>query len=148
MPRGWKCGRTAPIPQAIVTPGLALDADGREIILLEEARVQVIGTNTGQLDGNYLFIQYREEMRAEESENFALPHGQTATGGPSRVRATPILGWSDIFPHESSGKIVLAQLELNADCTVRTVQSYPRRYIGPASAAKKCANMPWKGTAY
>src|SRR6476646_8079085 len=86
--------------KVIITPGLALDAVGREIILLEEQRIQVIGrpnNTTGQLDGNYLFIQYREETGSEESDG-CVPrtNGQQSAqipwGGPSRVRAAPILG--------------------------------------------------------
>src|SRR5215216_702856 len=56
--------------QIIVSPGLALDSEGREMILLEEARIQVIGQKSkkeGEPDGNYLYIQYREETRAEET---------------------------------------------------------------------------------
>src|SRR5574342_291388 len=53
--------------QILVSPGLALDAEGREIILLEEEAVDVKGKASpreGQVDGNYLTIQYREETLA------------------------------------------------------------------------------------
>lgn len=125
----------------IVSPGMSLDFEGREIILLEEQFLPVVGKSSkteGQVDGNYLTIQYREETRAEESDS-CTPRGkgrnkgQLAWGGPSRVRATPVLGWSDVFPHESSGKIVLAQVELDSSCNVRHVYAYPRRYVGPTS---------------
>lgn len=127
--------------QVIVSPGLALDHEGREIILLEEQSIKVIGkpsTTEGQVDGNYLMIQYREETRAEEPGSCAprgngSNNGQSPSGGPSRVRATPIISWSNAFPHENSDKIVLAQVELSATCEVRNVYSYIRRYIGPTS---------------
>lgn len=127
--------------QVIVSPGLALDNEGRELILLEEERISVVGGKSekeGVVEGNYLYIQYREETRAEENDN-CMPrgngknHGQIAWGAPSRVRATPILGWSDAFPQESTGKIVLAQVELDPSCNLRHVYAYPRRYISPAS---------------
>jgi hypothetical protein len=125
----------------IVSPGLALDAEGREIILLEETSIPVVGKVNlpGKPDGNYLFIQYREETRAEDSDGCTPRNGnsqkaQLPWGGPSRVHAAPILGWSDIYPLESSGKVVLAQVELNNDCMVRNVYTYPRQYTGDATA--------------
>jgi hypothetical protein len=127
--------------QVIVGPGMALDNEGREIILLDEERVSVVGTKSekpGMVEGNYLYIQYREETRAEENEDCpprgnGKNHGQIAWGGPSRVRARPILGWSNSFPQESTGKVVLAQAELDSSCNLRHVYAYPRRYIAPAS---------------
>jgi len=137
----------------VVSPGLALDMDGREIILVEEREVPIMGKpdKAGKgVEGNYLYIQYYEETRAEESENCtprSSPGSSTgrgngrkgkeklAWGGPSRVRATPVLGWSTDFPHESSGKVALAQVEFDAQCQVQNIYNYPRRYIGPASNA-------------
>ena len=130
-------------PVILVADGLALDHEGWEMILVEEAEVPIIGrpNKPGEpVQGNYLYIQYHEEMRAEESGNCAprgngRNRGHVAWGGPSRVRATPILGWSDKFPHESSGKVVLAQVELDERCQVRHIHTYVRRYIGQASNA-------------
>jgi hypothetical protein len=123
----------------VVTPGLALDMEGREMILVDEGTLPILGKGgQGAVTGNYIFIQYNEQTRAEE-DNSCNPRGngkgQLAWGGPSRVRATPILGWSDEFPHESSGKVVLAQVELNNKCEVENIFNYPRHYIGPASNA-------------
>jgi hypothetical protein len=127
--------------QVIVSPGLALDSEGREIILLEETRIKVEGQKSekaGEVEGNYLFIQYREETMAREDDSCTpksngQKHKEIPWGGPSRVRAKPILGWSYSLPHESSGKVVLAQVELGKDCKVRNVHTYLRKYIGPAS---------------
>jgi hypothetical protein len=116
--------------QVLVGSGMALDNEGREIILLDGQAIKALG--------NYLFIQYREETRAENGDQCnprGNGKGQLAWGGPSRVRAEPILGFCNDFPHESSGKVVLAQIEFNPDCTVRYVHNYPRRYIGQASNA-------------
>lgn len=51
----------------IISPGLALDIDGREIIVLEEQRLKVCGTPKrpdGVQLGNYLVISYSEEKVA------------------------------------------------------------------------------------
>ena len=51
-------------PVILVTPGLALDMDGREMILVEEAEVPIMGrpNKVGEaIPGNYLYIQYHEE---------------------------------------------------------------------------------------
>lgn len=132
--------------QVVISPGMALDNEGREIILLEEIRLPVVGRKSqkdGEVVGNYLTIQYREETRQEEggtcnirSKGYKKAGDKPAWGGPTRIRATPILGWSDVFPHESSGKIVLAQVELDQNCNIRHVHTYPRQNIGFAYARK------------
>jgi hypothetical protein len=131
----------------VVSPGLALDFEGREIILLEEERICAIGKHNmvGEVDvGFYLTIQYREQKVAEEPGGCAPKNsgrkkaaGSLASGGPSRVLAKPILGWSDVLPHESSGKIVLARVLLDENCkNIQTVQTDVRRYVGASSASK------------
>src|ERR1044071_5018627 len=50
--------------KVIVSPGLALDQEGQEIILIEEQEVQVAGSpspTVGVVFGNYLVIEYGEE---------------------------------------------------------------------------------------
>jgi hypothetical protein len=131
----------------VVKPGLALDFEGREIILLEEQRKPVIGKHNrvGSVDlGFYLTIQYREQTIAEEQGGCTPKNGgrkkaggSLAWGGPSRVLAEPILGWSDVLPHESSGKIVLARVLLDEKCeNIQSVQTDVRRYIGASSASQ------------
>jgi hypothetical protein len=139
-------------PQVIVSPGLALDADGHEIILWNEEPVDVVGDarhhqGTGseaEVDGLYLTIRYDEELTAVE-QNGCTPrtHGKaakrnrTATGGPSRVVATPLFCWRAFLPSESSGEIVLAQVELDDTCSqVHQINVGVRRYVGAGSAAK------------
>src|SRR5262249_37445490 len=84
-----------------------------------------------------------EQTSAEEGDCCAVPPngngkrgGRLAWGGPSRIDAKPIFGWSDTLPHESSGKVILAQVELGTDCKIRRVHVGVRRYVGAASAAK------------
>jgi hypothetical protein len=132
----------------IVSPGLALDSQGREIILLDQVSIGVVGKPSslaGIVDGNYLTIQY-SELVTEDVQDGCSPiagkkcgcgnGGSTlAWGGPALVRAQALLGWTDALPSDTSGKIVLAQVELKSDCTVNSVHPEVRRYVGAASEA-------------
>ncbi|MCI4567330.1 hypothetical protein [Lysobacter sp. CFH 32150] len=62
-----------------------------------------------------------------------------AWGAPSRIRSEPLLMFQDTWPTESSGKILLAQIELDAQCKVINVKSGMRRY---ASASKPPTTIP------
>lgn len=134
--------RTEPgTTRVVISPGVAIDHEGREIILLDERRCEVIGRGSardGEVLGNYLTIAYRERTDAEEQGGCTPTYGERlAWGGPARIVAEPELAWTDALPHERSGRIVLAQVELNANCTaVRRVHDEVRRYVGPASEAK------------
>ena len=93
-------------PHAVrVSPGVALDALGREVILLEETEVQVRGrpnTDPAWVYGNFLFLQYAEEPTVALTDGCALSSGRAelAWGGPTRIRAMPVLGFSDSWPDE------------------------------------------------
>jgi len=148
--RGLEVREVPGAPAVMVSPGLALDADGREIILLGELRVEVMGWASASPcggppgDGSYLTIQYDEEVIAEEDDgccgppSASAPRGvQVAWGGPARVRAEPVLRWTDVLPADGSGEVVLAQVSLMPGCgSVQSVDAGVRRYIGAASAAK------------
>jgi hypothetical protein len=134
--------------RVVVSPGLALDAEGREIILLEAVEVQVVGSPSsveGVVYGNYLVIEYGEDKVAQVVDGCAI-HAkskcnckgikETAWGGPSRIRSEPRLSFQDTWPSESSGKIVLAQIELKETCAVRDIHTALRKYVGVAEAAK------------
>lgn len=140
----------------IVSPGMALDSEGREIILLDQVSVPVVGTPSampGIVSGNYLTIQYNEQTTEEELDGCAIHTGKKgckcgcgggngngtsklAWGGPAIVRAQPILGFTDYLPSDTSGKIVLAQVELDGNCKVVSAHPEVRRYVGAASSAK------------
>ena len=62
-----------------------------------------------------------------------------AWGAPSRIRSEPLLMFQDTWPYESSGKILLAQVEMDAQCRVIGVKSGMRRY---ASASKPPTTIP------
>jgi hypothetical protein len=135
----------------IVSPGLALDGEGREILLLEEARLAVPGKphkkvqgSDAMVDGLYLTIRYNEEPIHEErngcvpqSERSKQSGNRPAWGGPARLQAKPQFSWRDSLPYESSGEVLLAQVELTPDCSqVHQVNTGVRRYVGAASEAK------------
>jgi hypothetical protein len=133
-------------PTVMVSPGLALDSEGREIILLEETPVEVIsyaGTNESTVVGNYLVIEYAEETIAYEKNGCAVrAEGTSANkstknwGGPSRIQAQVKFSWVPFVPHPGSNQIVLARVELADGCkTVHQIDTGARRYIGAASAA-------------
>jgi hypothetical protein len=131
----------------VVGPGMALDAEGREILLLEEERIFVPGSSsaTGSFanpQGLYLTIRYDEEPIQEE-DNQCVPQGKNGRngnhaswGGPALLRAKPLFNWSDALPYDSSGEVVLAQVALDSTCTYAIVNPGVRRYVGEASAAK------------
>lgn len=135
-------------PRVGVSLGLAIDDDGREIILLEEVLIEVCsysGTDESTVVGNYLVIEYAEETQAFEKngdcgvrETGARTSTSTTNfGGPSRVQAKPKLSWIPFLPQPGSNQIVLARVELGSDCTtVHQIDAGIRRYIGAASASK------------
>ena len=132
----------------IVSPGLALDSQGREIILVEQVSLGVVGKYSAQpgiVDGNYLTIQYSDQVTEDVQDGCTPMAGKKcgcgnggsalAWGGPALVRAQALLGWTDALPSDTGGKIVLAQVELKKDCTVASVHPEVRRYVGAASEA-------------
>ena len=134
-------------PYVAVSPGLALDSEGREIILFDEALVEVCsysGTNESTVVGNYLVIEYAEETLAYESGGCAVRTPGTSAskstnqwGGPSRIQARVKFSWVAFVPHPGSNQIVLARVELKQPgCgEVHQIDAGARRYIGAASVA-------------
>jgi hypothetical protein len=136
----------------VISPGLALDDEGHEIILLEEAREVVPGRgrhrsgsgSDAEVEGLFLTIRYDERTVAEErgvcfahASSDSRGQSRPASGGPARIDATPVFAWRAFLPHESSGEIALAQVELDKDCEkVHQINAGVRRYVGAASAAK------------
>ena len=128
--------------KVIVSPGVALDFQGREIILLESTDVQVSGTpstTAGVIFGNFLTIAYAEQRVQPIMDGCAAPSdakgcgGNLAWGAPTRIRAAPKFDVVDTWPSDLSGKVVLAQIGLSGGCQVSQIQSGVRRY---AVAAK------------
>ncbi len=146
--RGLEVREVPKSPSVVVSPGLAIDSEGREIILLEEATVEVCsyaGTDESTVVGNYLVIEYAEETIAYEQSGCAVRTAGTCAsksttnwGGPSRIQAQVKFSWVPFVPHPGSNQIVLAQVELTSpNCdSVHQIDPGERHYIGATSAAK------------
>jgi hypothetical protein len=116
-----------------VSPGLAFDVWGREIILPAPTEVWATGvpsTAAGVVFGNYLVIEYAEQRTG--------PGEIVCAGGtaPTRIRAMPRLSMQDAWPTLDSGKIPLAQIELRAGCEVEKVHAGIRKYVSSSKPPK------------
>lgn len=126
--------------EVVVSPGVAFDHDGREIILLEATTVQVYGvpsTKETWVYGNYLTIEYDEETTSPASDGCTSGGGSKracdhAWSGPTRIRATPKISMQDAWPTADSGKVILAQIELDETCAVAGIHTQPRTYVESA----------------
>jgi hypothetical protein len=131
--------------QVIVSPGVALDVNGREVILLEETKVPVHGlpnNNSAWTFGNYLYIEYAEQQVATSNDgcNMASNKNEIAWGGPTRIRAIPKLAFADSWPNELKGPIILAQIELDSSCAVTQIHNAPRKYVDAAKSATRAVS--------
>jgi hypothetical protein len=134
--------------KVVVSPGLALDQEGREIILLEATDVQVMGNPSaveGEVFGNYLCIKYEEEKTGllDSSCSMATGSGKGVTrtwSGPSRIRAGATLSIQATWPKAKDRLVVLAQLELDGTCAIRNIHTFVRKY---AIASAKAAVHPF-----
>jgi len=129
-------------PRVRVSPGLAIDPLGREIILLEAREVPVmhdIGLGA-QFAGSYIVIRYSEELIAQQDANCSPASNcgdKAATGGPSRVLAEPVIECVPDLPQEASGKVLLGRVVLAAGCgSIASIDTGVRRYVGNASASR------------
>ncbi len=126
----------------MVSPGVAIDNQGREIILLEARDLLVIGAPApleGVAFGNFVAIEYGEDLTAPVLSG-CTPRGvQPPRGAPSRIVLDPRILFLDRWPSEESGRIVLAQVELAQNCVVSRINTGVRRYV---AAAKPPATRP------
>src|SRR5438552_6933293 len=161
--------------KVVIGAGLAIDGEGREIILLEPRDVLARGTPTGKngvVIGNYLVISYAESRTAALQDGCRVDAGAAlagasggcgcgwggqggagctcggaastgasgatglAWGGMTRIRADPVIECQNTWPTKASGKIVLAQLDLNAQCQVANVLSGMRQYTSESKPPK------------
>jgi hypothetical protein len=137
--------KTGDAHTVLVDPGLALDALGREIILVDQVSLAVTGLATNPGDpvvGNYLVIEYAEEAVSTIVDGCPVrltvpfPASEDITwGAPSRILAQPKLGWQNQWPKldpkkPEDYKIVLAQVELDNSCAVRSIRAFVRQYVG------------------
>lgn len=131
----------------IVNPGLAIDKEGREIILLEPCTVSVRGRPSKPDEavfGNYVVIEYAEEPVARVEDGCAVPPAKGKESctlkwnGASRIRMKPALSMQNNWPggNDEERKIVLAQLELDESCEVRAIRKGVRKYANAARALR------------
>jgi hypothetical protein len=128
--------------KVVVAPGVGVDYWGRELILLQATDVQAAGTPSttpGVIFGNYLVASYAEQRVQVDSDGCAVSGSATGAcagnlswGAPTRIEATPKLEFSDTWPTPTSGKVVLAQVALQAGCQVGTIETGVRQYAVPA----------------
>jgi hypothetical protein len=129
-------------PKVRVMPGLAIDMLGREIILLEEQDVDVVGQHnaSGACSGPYLTIRYQEDI-LQQTTDYCVPCSRSANKpaeqGPARILANPVLELNESLPDVSSGRIALACISLAAGCgSIDFVDPGVRTYIGDVAASK------------
>ena len=122
-------------PTISVSPGLAFDNEGREIILVAEQEVPITQSSLTRTGGNYLVIQYNEDTVdiREEDCHFKTDKrnkidNQAAWKGASSIRSEPTLTWSEVLPDLDSGQVAHAQVDLQKDCNV-VINPAVRQYI-------------------
>src|SRR5262249_21735827 len=128
-----------------VHAGLAFDHLGREIFRPEEVSVLAMGapsTTPGLVFGNLLVVSYREQRKNAVADGCAVASEPASCGGalgwtaPTRIAADVAFEVLDSWPAAESGRVVIAQLELNAQCQVERVLPGARQYAMPVKPQK------------
>jgi hypothetical protein len=112
--RGLEVRLVPGMPMVTVSPGLALDHEGREIILLDEEPLEVIsfsGKDGTRVEGNYLVIEYGEDAHGQGGSSCVQGNSQ-----PMYIGTKPKFSWVPYIPLPGSNQIVLAQVELKPGC--------------------------------
>jgi len=129
--------------KVVIAPGLAFDAAGRELVVLDPMDVTAMGapsTTAGLVLGNFLvisFVEQRGQPASVSCQPLAKSHVcQVSFSGPTRIRSDVQVEVIDSWPNDASGRIVLAQLEMNATCEIVTVHSGVRKYAVAAKPPK------------
>jgi hypothetical protein len=125
--------------KVLVSAGVAIDALGREVILVEDTEVEVVGVPSTEADwvfGNYLTIEYAEETVSAVQDGCTVKSEKCdlAWGGPTRIRATPRLSFQSAWPNEAAGLVMLGQVELGAGCEVVRIHNGARKYVDAADS--------------
>ncbi|MFF0739580.1 hypothetical protein ACFYVL_04185 [Streptomyces sp. NPDC004111] len=138
----------APAPQqdthVRITPGLALDTRGRELVVPEvpsEARLLAVPAQPpSRLDGYFLVARYAEELLPDPDGD---PCARPATGQYARVRERADLLWTEDHPasapaaDSSSGtSVVLAYAVLTPACRIARIESAVRQYARPVHTSR------------
>lgn len=126
--------------RVIVRRGLAFDHLGREIFVAADQAVLVMGvpsTVPGVVFGNLLTVSYQEARSHPVNDRCAVNSpagpcsGDLPWGAPTRILADARFDTLDAWPAEDSGRVVLAQIELDAKCEVKRVLPGVRKYAVP-----------------
>ena len=133
---------TTPAPRTVrVSPGTALDAIGRLIVLDNPVDVPV--PNQPPLSGTnyyYLVLQYAEEPVPGRADECSPPD----TAPVDRIREEQQLDWSEVIPFPRAGDpedsieqgVVVALVELKADCTIAAIDPGARRSSYPRNVSR------------
>ena len=118
-----------------VKGGVALDAGGREVILLGDATLAVPNRRpSSALPGFFLVIRYDEETEPGDEAHCKESSGTTP---PARIREAPLLSWTETWPnHDDCGKkghaadcaVVLALVALDASCQIERIDTSVRQW--------------------
>lgn len=128
----------------LVSPGLALDPLGRELVVDEPTTVPVPNQPpTNQtLPGYYLTVRYDEQQVSGDGD--ACAPGVI----PTVVREVPLLEWTEDWPdhtradqpgHERDAAIVIALATLSPACEIGEVQTGFRQYAHPTHTTQVSA---------
>jgi hypothetical protein len=105
-----------------VTPGLALDDQGRAIILVEP--VELVPR------GRYLCVRYRERKDGVQGDGCSIKGDdgrfEASWEGRERILSEPELLWRRESPLDETRELVIAVLKLDASGKVEAVESGPR----------------------
>jgi len=111
----------------LLDPGLALDDLGRAIILVAPTEL----TPQARL----LCIRYAERKERQQDGNCVVRmNGDTVPaswGGPERILSQPDIFWRADPPARDTRELIIAELELDASCTVKRIAAGPRLHASP-----------------
>jgi len=122
---GFEVSPTEAGKKVVVKPGLALDDLGRAIILVNPIELQP--------QGRYLCVRYAERKEGVQGGeckvkvNGAGNEQLARWGGPGRITSEPDFFWRRDPPLADDRELIIAELILNANCTVDKVESGARK---------------------
>lgn len=120
--------------KVVVSPGLALDNEGRAIILIEseEKSVDAIPAGAKENGGAFLIIRYNEESDSAHQDAYGKAGScYPSWPGPERVQEIPEILWREAPPSEDSNEIILAFVKIDQNCAVEEVKKGVRTYVQP-----------------
>jgi hypothetical protein len=121
-----------------VSPGLALDPEGREVVLGEPQPLRRLRVPnrppTLSVGGYFLTIHYQEVPLPGSVDGCREPAGGPQ---PARILERPLLGWTETWPnhrlcgqpgHPEDCAIVLAKVSLDSSCAIAGIDAGSRQW--------------------